>query len=279
MDDLRNAVALVTGASRGIGTHVARALAREGVHLALAARDGAALEEVAASLRATGVRAVALAADLGRTEDRVALVQRAEAALGSIEILVNGAGVESEGPFATLDARTIAATVEVNLTAPMHLARVVVPGMLQRRRGHVVNLASLGGKKGAPYDAVYCGTKAGMIEWTAALRSELAGTGVSLSAICPGFVTGEGMFAKFGIAPPLLLGSCTPEQVAAAVVRAIRRDVPEIIVNSVPVRPLLALGALSPRAGLWILNRMGIVAFQRRKVGAAPARPGGPAPG
>ncbi|HEX9053090.1 MAG TPA: SDR family NAD(P)-dependent oxidoreductase [Anaeromyxobacter sp.] len=275
MDHLRGSVALVTGASRGIGPYVVRALAREGAHLALAGRDVAALEQVAAAARAAGVRAVPLGADLRRADDRAALVPRAEAALGPLDVLVNGAGIESEGAFTTLEPGVIAETVEVNFTAPVHLARLALPGMVARGRGHVVNMASLGGKKGAPYDALYCGTKAGLVEWTAGLRAELAGTGVSLSAVCPGFVTGVGMFARFGVAPPRAIGSCTPDQVAAAVVRAIRRDVPEIIVNSVPVRPLLALAALFPRAGNWLLARTGIVEFQRRKVAAAPARPGG----
>ncbi|HET8542802.1 MAG TPA: SDR family NAD(P)-dependent oxidoreductase [Anaeromyxobacter sp.] len=270
MDHLKGAVALVTGASRGIGPHLVRALAAEGADVALAARDGAALENVAAAARASGVRAEAVAADLGRAAERSRLVRAAEAALGPIDVLVNNAGVESEGPFATLDPEVVAATVEVNFTAPVHLARLVVPGMIARRRGHVVNMASLGGKQGAPYSAVYCGTKAALVEWTSALRSELAGTGVSLSAICPGYVTGEGMFARFGIPPPRLLGSCTPEQVAAAVMRALRDDVPEIVVNSMPVRPLLAVAALFPRARGWFLERLGIVEFQRRKAGAPP---------
>jgi short-subunit dehydrogenase len=268
MLDLRSAVALVTGASRGIGPHVAEALAREGVHVALVARDGAGLEQVAARMRAAGVRAVSIPADLRRPEERAGLVARAEATLGPIDLLVNGAAVESTGPFPDLDPAVLAATVELNLTAPMQLAQAVLPGMLRRRRGHVVNLASLAGKKGIPYGAVYSATKAGLIEWTGALRSELAGTGVSLSVVCPGFVTGEGMFARSGVPAPALLGSCTPDQVAAAVVRAIRRDLPEVLVNSVPVRPFMALIALSPRAGPWVLRRMGVVALQRRRLAA-----------
>ena len=279
MDELRGAVALLTGASRGIGPVVAEALAREGTHLALVARDGPALEALASRLRARGARAVALPADLGVAGARAAVVARAEEALGPIALLVNGAAIESGGPFGGLDLATVAATVEVNLVAPMHLTALVLPGMLRRGRGHVVNVASLGGKEGVPFEAVYCGTKAGLVEWTAALRCELRGSGVSLSAICPGFVTGEGMFARSGIPPPALLGSCTPEEVAAAVVRAVRRDAAEIIVNSLPVKPLLALGALSSRAGAWILDRLGIFDFQRRRLGGAtPSGPAGRSP-
>jgi len=271
VEDLRNSVALVTGASRGIGPHIARALAREGAHVALAARSLPALEAVAADLRSSGARVAVLDADVGLPAACASLVARAEEALGPVDVLVNNAGVETEGPFLSLAPETIVETVAVNLTGAILLARQALPGMLARRRGHVVNVASLGGKKGAPFDAVYCATKAGLIEWTGALRSELDGTGVSLSAICPGYVTGEGMFARFGIPAPRIIGSCTPEQVAAAVVDAIRRDLPEVIVNSMPMRPLLALSALSPRLGLWFLEALGITAFQRRKVGGTRA--------
>jgi short-subunit dehydrogenase len=265
--ELRNSVALLTGASRGIGPHIARALAQEGASVALAARSLPGLAAVAANLRSSGARVAVLDADVGRPEVCASLVARAEQALGPVDVLVNNAGVETEGAFLSLDPEAIIGTVAINLTGAILLARQALPGMLARRRGHVVNVASLGGKKGAPFDGVYCATKAGLIEWTSALRSELEGTGVSFSAICPGYVTGEGMFAKFGVLAPRTIGSCTPEQVAVAVVDAIRRDLPEVIVNSMPVRPLLALNALSPRLGRWLLEVMGITAFQRRKVG------------
>lgn len=271
MDRLRGTVALVTGASRGIGPHIARALATEGAGVALCARDQAALEAVARQMRGDGARVVALAVDLLRGEERTALVRRVEEELGPIDLLVNDAGTESEGAFASQALATISQTIELNLAASMHLARLVLTGMLARGRGHLVNIASLGGKKGAPYAAVYCATKAGLIEWTGALRWELAGTGVSASVVCPGYVTGEGMFARFGVPPPARLGSCTPDEVADAVVRAIRKDLPEVIVNSLPVRPFLALGALSPRLGEWIFERIGIPEFQRAKIAALPA--------
>ena len=272
MNHLHGSCALVTGASRGIGPHIARALARAGANVALTARDAPALEALAVELRTLGVKSVAVPVDLAHAGEREALVERATAELGSIDVLVNNAGVEYGGEFAALPADDIATMVELNMTAPIHLARLVLPGMLERRRGHIVTIASLGGKKGAPYDAVYSATKAGLIEWTGAVRGEVHGSGVSLSAVCPGFVTGEGMFAKFGIPPPRTVGSCTPQDVARAVVRAIQEDVPELIVNSVPVRPLLALHALSPRLGLWLTDRIGITEFQRKKVGAGPHR-------
>ncbi len=179
---------------------------------------------------------------------------------------VNNAGVEFEGAFASQSQDDIASAIEVNLVAPIALTRRVLPSMLASRLVHIVNIASLGGKRGVPYDAVYCATKAGLIEWSHALRLETADHGVGVSVICPGYVTGAGMFARIGMKPPLSMGSCTPEQVANAVVHAIQRNRGEIIVNATPVRPLLVLGALSPGLMDWLLIRMGIVGFQRRKV-------------
>ncbi len=267
MRTLAGQSALVTGTSRGIGPVIARALAGAGVRLALTARDRTGLERVAAGLGAPeGTTHAIIPADLRHQMQRERLVAEAEQRLGGIDILVNNAAIESAGAFLSADAATLAETIETNLTAPVQLTRLVLPGMLARGRGHVVSLASLAGKKGTPYNAVYSATKAGLIEWTHALRIELGTEPISLSVICPGYVTTVGMFARFGIVAPRSLGSCTPEQVADAVLRAVRHDRAELIVNSMPVRPLLALNALWPGLGDRWMTRLGITAFQQRKV-------------
>jgi short-subunit dehydrogenase len=263
---MRGSAALVTGASRGLGQHIARALAREGADLVLSARSPAGLEATAALVEREGVRVHSIRADLTTPEGRLELAVRAEALLGRVDILVNNAGIESEGAFLDLPWEVLEATVRTNLLAPLHLARLLVPGMVERGKGQVVMMASLAGKKGAPYDAVYSATKAALVQWTAAARLERQHRAVGFSVVCPGYVTGDGMFAKFGIAPPGMLGSCTPEQVAAAVVKSIRHDLPEVIVNSRPVRPLLALDALFPRMAGRAMQWLGIPEFQRRKV-------------
>ncbi len=245
---------------------MARALAANGANVAVTARTSEPLEDLAESIRKLGIQSVALRADLSLAAERVTLIEHATTALGGIDILVNNAGIESEGAFLEIDDTTIEQTVEVNLTAPMHLARMVLPQMLEAGHGRIVNVSSVGGKRGAPYDAVYCGTKAGLIQWSNALRQELKGTGIGVSVICPGYVTGVGMFAKFGIDPPMALGSCTPEQVAKSLVRVITHNRPEMIVNSRPVRPLLGLGELFPRIADWMVGALGITEFQRRKV-------------
>jgi short-subunit dehydrogenase len=266
MRQLRGRRGFLTGASGGIGPHIAQALAREGVDLALTARSVPALERVATSVRALGVRVTVVPADLARADEREVLVAKVERTFGPIDVLVNNAGVESEGAFLDLPPATIAETVEVNLLAPMHLARLLVPGMVTRGVGHVVNISSLAGKKAVPYDAVYGATKAGLVEWTSALRMELAGTGVGLSVVCPGYVTDEGMFARFGMRPLWTVGSSTPSRVAGATVRAIRRNRAEVIVNSMPARPALAMYALFPGMADRLLRALGVVEFQRRKL-------------
>ena len=263
--ELRGARILLTGASRGIGPYIARALAAEGAHLALVARTSEPLEVLARQLRSTGINAVPVTADLARKDERNRLVRRVDTDLGPVDVLVNNAGLEQVGRFAEEPEDRIAEIVEVNVVAPMHLTRLLLPGMLERRRGRVVNIASAAGKKAVPYSSIYGGTKAALVEWTSALRIELAGSGVSASAVCPGFVRGEGMFARDGVAPPRSMGSVTPAQVAVAVVRVLRTDEPEIIVNARPIRPLLAVYQLSPGLATRVLGWFGVTQMQRKR--------------
>ena len=268
MKELRGRRALVTGASRGIGPHIARALALEGVHLAITARSGGLLEALASDLGSLRIHVASMRADLRAPDERAALIREATTRLGGLDILVNNAAIDSSGPFMDLEPQTITETIEVNLTAPMHLTALALPGMRQRGCGHVVNVASLAGKKAMPYEALYGGTKAGLIEWTSALRIELRDTGVSLSAVCPGYVMGEGMFARWGVAPPWLFGRTTPASVARAVVGAIRMDRAEVLVNSAPVRAWLAIYAVAPGLAARMVDLLGLRNFQRTKVGA-----------
>ncbi len=268
MKQLLGKNALVTGASRGLGPYLSRALSAEGVNVVLSATKLESIQPLADSLQRQGVKATSFTADFTVSTDVMRLAERAEEAFEGIDILINNAGIESEGSFMEQDQDTITRTVRVNCTAPMRLARLLLPGMIERGEGHVVNMSSIAGKRGTPYDAIYSGTKAALIEWSNALRLELAETGVFVSTICPGYVTGVGMFARFGMKPPFLIGSCTPEQVSAATLRAIKRNHPEVIVNSRPLRPLLAIGQLFPRVADRMLKATGVIAFQKHKVGA-----------
>ncbi len=251
MKELRGKVALVTGASRGIGPYIARALAREGADVAVAARSAAELEAVAGKLREAGVRSIAVPADVSTAEGRAQLVERVTSELGPLAILVNNAGIERTAVYETQDPAEIASVIETNLVAPMLLSRAVLPAMLERREGHIVNVASLAGKVAVAFDAPYSASKAGLIQFTESIRSEYQGRGVSASVICPGFVADVGMYAdavtETGVTASRLAGTSKPAAVARAVVRSIKRDIPEIIVNPGPMRLATAFAELSPR--------------------------------
>jgi short-subunit dehydrogenase len=181
--------------------------------------------------------------------ERQHLADWATEALGPLDVLVNNAGLEFGGSFLQMTEEELSSIVAVNLLAVMDLTRVVLPGMLERGRGHIVNIASLAGKVPAPYLAAYAATKHGVVGFTHALRAENGGGApVGFSAICPGFVTRVGMYARFEsvVKAPRIIGTVTPEAVGDGVVRAIQKDLPEVIVNKGPARPLVLLSALAP---------------------------------
>jgi short-subunit dehydrogenase len=259
---------LVTGASGGLGAHLARRLAREGMNLVLTARREDALAALAGELGGRfGVRCAALPADLADLAQLDPLIERAEAALGPIDLLLNNAGMESVGSFTALTRPELTAVVDLNLTAPLLLTHRVLPGMLARGRGHVVFISSLGGKFGPPYDEPYAATKAGLIGLTQSLRAEYLSEPVGFSVVCPGFILGDGMYQRMveeGLKASWLMGETTTERVADAVVRAIRRDEPEVIESGAPIRPMLALAQLAPRLAERLAPRFGVTELFRR---------------
>ena len=212
---------------------------------------GSSVDGLSAELRTRGVQVEHPPADLTDRDERRRLASWATDALGPIDILVNNAGVEFGGPFLDTSPEQLELTVAVNLLAVMDLTRLLLPGMLDRRRGHVVSMASLAGKIPPPPLASYGATKHGVVGFTGALRAELADEPVGFSAICPGFVGRVGMFGRLepyiegGSVP---MGTIPPERVGDAVVRAIREDVGEIVLNRRPVKPLILLNAIAPGA-------------------------------
>ncbi len=267
MEELRGRTALVTGASGVLGAHLARRLAREGMDVALVARRELELAMLASELEALGVRAAALPADLSDLAQIDPLLERAEAALGPLDLLLNNAGVESVGAFTACTREELTSMVDVNLTAPLLLTHRVLPGMLARRRGHVVFISSLGGKSGPPYDESYAATKAGLIGLNQSLRAEYRHEPVGFSVVCPGFIAGDGMYQRMveeGLKSNRLMGETTTEKVADAVVRAIRRDLPEVIESGAPIRPALALAQLAPGLAERVAPLFGVTELFRR---------------
>lgn len=181
------AVTLVTGASGGLGAAFARLAAADGSDLVLVARSEDVLEALAAELRAAhGVAVTVLAADLSHPSS----VERLAGELSSrgidVETLVNNAGIGSFGPFAAGDSSTMRRMIALNVDSPTLLARSLLPGMVARKRGRVLNVASTAAFQPGPLMAVYYATKAYVLHWSLALRDELAGTGVTVTCLCPG---------------------------------------------------------------------------------------------
>jgi short-subunit dehydrogenase len=274
--ELGGARVLLTGGSRGIGPYIARALLARGARVTLAARSGDDLERVRDSLGTDRVTTVA--GDVTNEEDRVAMVADAEATFGPTDVLVNNAGIESILPFTEYTEEDIHATVATNLDAPIQLCRLVVPGMLARRRGHIVNVASLAGKAPTPYNTVYAATKHGLIGFTYSLRAELYGTGVSASAVCPAFVSETGFVTSY-VEPEVTRGLGTetdPRKVGRAVVRAIERDKPDVVVaGALPQIADVSL-AISPRLTEFLARRLGGYDSLRREAVARARRRNAP---
>lgn len=266
MKQLKGKNVLVTGGSRGLGPLIAHALAARGANVAVAARSREPLEQVSREISDRHrVAGVAVAADLGTAEGREQAVAATRAALGSIDVLVNNAGIEWVASYPEIEPATIEQIVTTNLLAPMLLTRLVLPEMLARGSGQIVNISSMAGKKGPPYAATYAATKAGINEWSGALRAELRGTGVGVSLVSPGFVAETGMFAVYRRRAPWIAGESKPDKVAAAVVRAIARDRAEIVVNPGPVRLMVVVNALSPRLMTWLYRKGGVHRFYREQ--------------
>ena len=269
--DLSGQTALLTGASGGLGPYMAEALAEVGMNLAMVAYPGVDLEDLQKKIAAKGTRVIAFPADLRIHEQRHFIIEKVVQEFGKIDVLVNNAGVEFTSAYHDLSEKNIQEIIAVNLEAPMILSRLVLPGMIERRCGHIVNISSLAGRSGPAFQEPYAATKAALVAFTSSLRATYRGTGVSASAVTPGFVE-AGIYAnlkeKTHCSAPALLGTSPPESVARAVIRCIQRDIPEIIVNPYPVRPLLALTALFPRIGEWVINKIGTNDFFRRVVKA-----------
>ena len=270
MRELRGRTALVTGASGGIGKHIAFALAREGMSVVISGRREDALASVVAELRGLGVEAEAAPADLYDLTQVDPLIDRAEAAHGPLDLLVNNAGVELTGAFTSYTHEELTSMIDLNLTAPMLLTHRVLPGMLSRGRGHVVFMASLAGKLGPPYEEPYAATKAGLIGLNQSLRAEYLKAPVGFTVVCPGFVAGDGMYQRLldeGFLSNRLIGETSLEKLIPKVVDAIQNDRPEVVESGAPIKPMLALAQYAPRLVERMAPRFGVTELFRRVAG------------
>ncbi|WP_280331738.1 SDR family NAD(P)-dependent oxidoreductase [Nocardia wallacei] len=259
MKDLKERTVLLTGASGGIGKRVARRLAAQGARVALVGRQADVLGALAEELRESGAKAEPILGDLADAAGLDDLVDRAERALGPIDVLINNAGVELAAAFTKYEPAELNWIVQVNLMAPMLLTRRVLPGMVVRGGGHVL-FVSTGAAKVAPaFQAPYAATKAGLVSLAQSLRAEYHGTPIGFSVVLPGFVKGDGMYQVWvdqGVRASALLGSTTVDRIAGKIVGAVRRNRSEVLDMGMPVRSMFATTQLSPAFADRMARRM-----------------------
>jgi short-subunit dehydrogenase len=188
-------------------------------------------------------------------------VERLIAGSGDVDVLVANAGIPGSGVLLDLTQEQIDRVLEVNLRAPVRLARGLAPGMVQRGRGHMVFVSSLSGKAAAPASSLYSATKFGLRGFALGIREDLHRDGVGASVVLPGFIRDAGMFADAGVKlPPLaraFAGTSSPDDVAAAVIGVIERDRAERDVGTLPVRLGTALASVAPQLAARLSRRAG----------------------
>jgi len=270
-------VALVTGASRGIGPFIARSLAEAGYSLVLTGRSASELEALADDLKAKGTTAVALPADLTVTEDVETLARTAEREVSRVDVLVNNAGGDPQREFDDMTWAENDAIFQLNVIAPMRLTHLLLPGMLERRRGHIVNISSIAGRVGFPYTEAYAAAKDGLMGFTRVLRNDYRSRGVSASVVVLGAIRDAGQGQRtadqLGMKMPAM-GTSPAKDVGKAVVAAIEKDRAEIVVMPGPGRLIKALMDLFPSMGPAMNQATGanatmrsVIEFRRRSPG------------
>ena len=241
---------LLTGASGGIGEAIARALHARGARLMISGRRADRLEALAGELGGSVELALA---DLAERDAPAVLARRA----GGVDVLVANAALPASGAIDGFTPEEIDRALDVNLRAPIQLTRALLPGMVERGAGHVVLMSSLSGRVGSVGSSLYSATKFGLRGFAAGLREDLHGSGVGVTVIYPGFVSGAGMFADAGVSLPRGVGTRSPEEVAAAVVTGIERGRAEIDVAPLSLRAGAFLSGLAPITAARLQRRLG----------------------
>jgi NAD(P)-dependent dehydrogenase (short-subunit alcohol dehydrogenase family) len=213
--------AIVTGGSRGIGAAIAAELARAGADLTILARSTARLDQQAAALRELGVQVTALECDVAEEASVRACFARARDALGDAYVLVNNAGMAEAAPFGRTSRELWDRTLAVNLTSVFVCTQQVLPAMLAARAGRVVNVASTAGLRGYKTMSAYCASKHGVVGLTRALAAETAKHGVTVNAVCPGYVDTE--MTEHAVANVVAALGRTPDEARAMIVGTVPR--------------------------------------------------------
>jgi 3-oxoacyl-[acyl-carrier protein] reductase len=229
---IQGKLAVVTGASRGIGFAIARRLAQLGTNLGVCARDAHRLASAKSELEREGTKVLAIAADLSKPGEIKSFVARVEQSLGPVDILINNAGVGYFAPVQDATEENWDAVLDTNLKAVFLLSKAVAKGMIQRKTGHIVNIASLAGKNAFAGGAVYCASKWGLLGLTECMAEDLRGHGIRVSAVCPGSVATD-FSPHTGKDPGKML---QPQDIAHAVEMIVTQE-PQSFISEVLLRP------------------------------------------
>ena len=229
---LEGKTALVTGGSRGIGLAIAHRLGEMGAHVSICARDKSRLETATNELKRKGIRALGMHADVTLPSDVELLVQQTEASLGSIEILVNNAGTGYFGPVQAATEAVWDSVLDTNLKGVFLLTKAVASGMIERRGGHIINIASLAGKNSFAGGAIYCASKWGLLGFTHSAAEDLRAYGIRVSAVCPGSVATE-----FGPHTGKDVNKMLKAEDVAHAVEMLVTQAPQSFVSEISMRP------------------------------------------
>jgi short-subunit dehydrogenase len=271
MTEITEKTILLTGASRGLGRYMAHHLARQKATIIGVSRSPSGLDQVGAEVEQLGGKWYSYPFDISQVEKLHSLIKSINQKVSSIDILINNAGIEIYRSFPDYSLHELQLILTTNLLAAIELTRLVMPQMLKQGSGHLVNMASLAGKKGPPYNSIYAASKAGLLMWSDAIRQELAGTGVKVSSICPGYVSQQGMSASTGIPLPKLAGISTPQNVADAVIKAILYNKTEVIVNQNLMTEgftkfLLVIKEIFPQLTDVIYQELGVTQLNQKRI-------------
>ena len=231
MTSIENQVAVVTGAGRGIGRAIAIELGKSGAKVVLVSRNRSELEETG---RAIGANASVLPTNVRKQEELRRLFEQVAGAVGPVDILVNAAGLGIFGPVVNFTDEDFETLIETNIRGIFFTCRYVLPSMIERKRGHIINIASIAGKVGSANRAVYCASKFGVVGFTESLAEEVRQYGVRASVICPGST--DTRFSPSETSGKVRERMLRPEDVAHAV-RMIVTQEPNSFISEIIMRP------------------------------------------
>ncbi len=270
--EIRGRTIVITGASSGIGAELARRLAARGARLVLGARREDRLAEVARACGAAGGEAIFWRADVTVPRDVELLCGAAVERFGRLDVLVNNAGAGHFDPTDALSLERVRAQLEINFISAIHGVRAALPIMRAQGRGHLVFVSSVVQKRGIPFSAAYCASKAALGSYAESLRVELRGSGIDVTTILPGATATEFLAASAGIARREPIGPVqTAGEVARAIERAIERPRPEVY-TARRLRLVALVNELFPRLADWAVARAALERYRRL---AAQAREAG----